>query len=77
MFTGFLPLWCGIASQEQAAELVKINYVADDRLRARWGVRSLSSRETMYSMAFSSNPSNWLGPVWIIENYVVWKGLHR
>jgi putative isomerase len=41
MFTGFLPLWCGIASQAQADELVKINYLADDRLCARWGfVRS-------------------------------------
>jgi putative isomerase len=29
----------------------------------------------MYSLAFSSNPSNWLGPVWIIVNYLVWKGL--
>jgi putative isomerase len=77
MFTGFLPLWCGIASQKQADELVKINYVADDRLCARWGVRSLSSRESMYSLAFSSNPSNWLGPVWIIVNYFAWKGLQR
>jgi len=31
----------------------------------------------MYSMEFSSNPSNWLGPVWIIVNYFVWKGLQR
>ena len=77
MFTGFLPLWCGIASQTQANELVKINYLADDRLRARWGVRSLSSRESMYSLAFSSNPSNWLGPVWIIVNYFAWKALQR
>jgi putative isomerase len=77
MFTGFLPLWCGIASEAQAAELVKVNYVADDRLRARWGVRSLSSRESMYSLAFSSNPSNWLGPVWIIVNHFAWKGLQR
>jgi len=77
MFTGFLPLWCGIASQAQADELVKTNYLADDRLRARWGVRSLSSRESMYSLAFSSNPSNWLGPVWIIVNYFAWKGLER
>jgi len=29
----------------------------------------------MYSMEFSSNPSNWLGPVWIVVNYFVWKGL--
>jgi putative isomerase len=77
MFTGFLPLWCGIASQAQATELVKINYAADDRLRARWGVRSLSSLESMYSLAFSSNPSNWLGPVWILVNYFAWKGLQR
>jgi putative isomerase len=77
MFTGFLPLWCGIASPTQAGELVKINYLADDRLCARWGVRSLSSREPMYSLAFSSNPSNWLGPVWIIVNYFTWKALQR
>jgi len=77
MFTGFLPLWCGIASQKQADELVKNNYLADDRLCAGWGVRSLSSRESMYSLAFSSNPSNWLGPVWIIVNYLAWKGLQR
>jgi putative isomerase len=77
MFTGFLPLWCGIASQAQAAELVKVNYAADDRLNARCGIRSLSSRESMYSLAFSSNPSNWLGPVWIIVNYLTWKGLQR
>jgi putative isomerase len=77
MFTGFLPLWCGIASPAQAEALVKVNYRADDRLCARWGVRSLSSRESMYSLAFSSNPSNWLGPVWIIVNYLTWKGLER
>jgi putative isomerase len=31
----------------------------------------------MYSLDFSSNPSNWLGPVWIIANYFVWKALKR
>jgi putative isomerase len=31
----------------------------------------------MYSLVFSSNPSNWLGPVWIIVNYFVWKGLNN
>jgi putative isomerase len=76
-FTGFLPLWCGIAPQQNAEKLVSTNYLADDRLRAQWGARSLSSRETMYSLDFSSNPSNWLGPVWIIVNYFVWKALQR
>ena len=31
----------------------------------------------MYSLEFSSNPSNWLGPVWIMVNYFVWKALQR
>ena len=74
-FTGFLPMWCGLATPDQAKMLVQANYLADDRFRGTWGVRSLSSRESMYSMDFSSNPSNWLGPVWIIVNYFVWKGL--
>jgi putative isomerase len=74
-FTGFLPLWCGLATPDQAKGLVQTNYLADDRLRGNWGVRSLSSKESMYSMDFSSNPSNWLGPVWIVVNYFVWAGL--
>jgi len=77
MFTGFLPLWCGIAPQQNAQKLITTNYLADDRLCAQWGARSLSSLETMYSLKFSSNPSNWLGPVWIIVNYFVWKALQR
>jgi putative isomerase len=77
MFTGFLPLWCGIAPQQNADKLIRANYLADDRLCAQWGARSLSSRETMYSLEFSSNPSNWLGPIWIIVNYFVWKSLQR
>jgi putative isomerase len=77
MFTGFLPMWCGIASKEQARQMVETNYLADDRIRCDFGVRTLSNRETMYSLAFSSNPSNWLGPVWIIANYFVWKALRN
>jgi putative isomerase len=77
MFTGFLPLWCGIAPQQNAQKLISANYLADDRLCAQWGARSLSSRETMYCLEFSSNPSNWLGPVWIIVNYFVWRALQR
>ena len=74
-FTGFLPLWCGLATSDQAKALVQTNYLADDRFRGNFGVRSLSSKEAMYCMDFSSDPSNWLGPVWIIVNYFVWKGL--
>lgn len=76
-FTGFLPLWCRLAAPEQAKALVEANYLADDRFRAAWGVRSLSSLEPMYCMDFSSNPSNWLGPVWIVVNYFAWHALRN
>lgn len=76
-FTGFLPLWCGLATPAQAGALVRTNYLADQRFRADWGVRSLSSLETMYCLDFSSNPSNWLGPVWIIVDYFVWRALQN
>ena len=75
VFTGFLPLWCGLPTHERAAELVETHYNADQKFRADWGVRSLAQNESMYSLDFSSNPSNWLGPIWIIVNYLVWKGL--
>lgn len=76
-FTGFLPLWCGLATHEQATRLVEANYLADDRFRCDWGVRSLSSMEPMYDLRFSSNPSNWLGPVWGLINHMVWKALRN
>lgn len=75
MFTGFLPMWAGVASKEQAADLVRLHYRNDATFRAPSGVRSMSRQETMYSLDFSSNPSNWLGPTWIIVNYLVWCGL--
>lgn len=74
MFTGFLPLWCELASSEQANDLLHLHYLNSEKLRAPAGIRSLSAEESMYSLARSSNPSNWLGPVWIIVNYFVWKG---
>lgn len=73
-FTGFLPMWCKLASREQAAELVE-HLQNPKTFAAEYGVRTLSAAESMYSLAASSNPSNWLGPIWIVANYLVWKGL--
>jgi putative isomerase len=75
MFTGFLPMWCGVASKDHANDLVQLHYENDKTFHAKAGVRSLSKLETMYTLDFSSNPSNWLGPTWIVVNYLVWKGL--
>lgn len=76
LFTGFLPLWCGAASREQAAAL-RDHAMNADTFLAPNGLRSLSRREPMFTLARSNNPSNWLGPVWILASYLVWRGLRR
>lgn len=74
MFTGFLPLWCGLAGREQARAL-RAHASDPGSFEAAAGVRTLSARETMYELVASGNPSDWLGPIWIVSNYLVWKGL--
>jgi putative isomerase len=70
----FLPLWAGTASRRQAEQMVE--RVRDPRtFRATYGVRTLSPLEKMYDLRASNNPSNWLGPVWGMSNYMVFRGL--
>jgi putative isomerase len=78
LFTGFLPLWCGIATPEQARILVEAHLRNPDEFDAPYGMRSLSKREKMYDPCTdSANPSNWLGPVWVVANHMVCEGLRR
>jgi glycogen debranching enzyme len=73
-WSSFLPLWAGLASQEQAGRMVE--RIRDPRtFAATYGIRTLSRLEKMYDLRASHNPSNWLGPVWGISNYMVFRGL--
>jgi putative isomerase len=73
-WSSFLPLWAGQASQEQAERMVE-RYLDTRTFHANYGVRTLSRLEKMYDLRASNNPSNWLGPVWGISNYLVFRGL--
>lgn len=73
-FTGFLPMWCGVATPGQA-EALRAHYLNPRTFNCASGVRSLSAAEKMYDLRASTNPSNWLGPVWVVVNYFVWRGL--
>ena len=42
-----------------------------------YGITTLARNERMFDLSATNNPSNWLGPVWIVANYVVFKGLLR
>jgi len=75
VWSGFLALWAGIATDKQAERIVKEHYLNPKTFFAPYGVRTLSKMEKMYKVETSCNPSCWLGPVWGISNYMVFEGL--
>ncbi|HEX2862140.1 MAG TPA: trehalase family glycosidase [Lacunisphaera sp.] len=74
-WSGFLALWAGLATREQAARVVAEHFRNTRTFNAPFGVRTLSRLEKMYNLRASGNPSSWLGPVWGISNYLTWRGL--
>ena len=75
VWSGFLAMWSGVATPDQARKMVEQNYMDTNTFNAPYGVRSLSKLEKMYDLRATSNPSNWLGPVWVNANYFVFRGL--
>lgn len=76
-WSGFLSMWSGIATPEQAERIVRENLLDERSFWAPYGVRTLSKYEKMYQIKATNNPSCWLGPVWGISNYLVFCGLLR
>ena len=77
VWSGFMAMWAGIATPEQAERMVRENLLDERTFCAPYGVRTLSRQEKMYSMAATHNPSNWRGPIWGISNYLTFRGLVR
>ncbi len=75
VWSGFMAMWSGIATPEQAKRMVEENLLDDKAFWAPFGVRTLSKYEKMYCVVPSGNPSCWLGPIWGISNYMVFRGL--
>ncbi len=72
----FLPMYAGICSESQAEKMC-LHLTENDDFFAEYGIRTLAKNEKMYSLVKSGNPSNWLGAIWVIANYCVYKGLAR
>lgn len=70
----FLPLYAGLATPEQSARMIERHFM-DDKFNSAHGLRSLPTDEKAYSLEATSNPSNSLGPVWLIYNYFAFFGL--
>lgn len=73
----FLPMYAGICDDERAERMCG-HLRENDELLAKYGIRTLAKNEKMYSLVKSQgNPSNWLGAIWTVANYCVYKGLVR
>ena len=75
VWSGFLAMWADIATPEQSERIVREHFKNTETFNAPYGIRTLSKMEKMYNLKATGNPSSWLGPVWGISNYMVWKGL--
>lgn len=74
-WSGWMALWAGIATPEQARKMVAANLTDGWEFLSPYGIRTLSKKEKMYNVRGTNNPSNWLGPVWGVSCYMTWRGL--
>ena len=70
----FLPMFAGISDQEQNRIMIEKHYL-DEKFLSPNGLRSTAEDERMYCIKGTSNPSNNLGPIWILHNYIPFVGL--
>jgi neutral trehalase len=66
---GFLPLWAGIADQDQATTLIG-KLTNPDKFWRKYGIPSLAADDSYY------NPKGyWNGPVWVEWDFLILHGL--
>jgi alpha,alpha-trehalase len=77
-YSCFLPLWGGLATQQQANRMIQGFLMNPDHMRSPWGIRTLSRQDPTYNNVNMINPhSNWQGPIWPIATYLYFHGLLR
>ena len=73
-WSGFIPMWAGFATPEQAEALA--GHMFDPAtFDSDFGICTLAKDEKMFNLSATNNPSNWLGPIWLVANYVAFRGL--
>lgn len=70
---GFLPLWSKSVSQERADILVK-TLTNPDKFWRKYGVPTLAADDPWYS-PYVDYCCKWNGPVWLLWDYMVFRGL--
>ncbi len=72
---GFLPMWAHVAGKDQARALVK-HLTDPNTFWRKYGIPSLSAADPNYT-PFVDGCCRWNGPVWLLWNYMVLKGLQN
>lgn len=73
--SAFIPLWIGVASQEQANRLVKEHLINEKEFWFKYPVSTYAATEPDYYQGRRTNECNWRGPTWIPTNYMIFHGL--
>lgn len=73
-WSGFIPLWAGFATTEQAESMME-HYKDEELFHSNYGITTLAKDEKMFNLEATNNPSNWLGGIWLVSNYIVFRGL--
>jgi len=71
VWTSFTPLWAKLATPAQAKRMIEKHLLAPAEFWAPRGVRTLAAGEPGYA----PKDGYWRGPVWVISNYLVMRGL--
>ncbi len=70
---GFLPMWAGVATKEQAARLVQ-HMTNPQSFWRRYGVPTLAADDAYYN-GNVTKCCQWNGAVWLLWDYMVFRGL--
>ncbi|WP_026524779.1 MGH1-like glycoside hydrolase domain-containing protein [Butyrivibrio sp. MB2005] len=74
VWSGFLPMLSKTATKEEALELRR-HYHDEQAFTSDYGICTLGKNEKMFNLEATNNPSNWLGPIWLVANYCIFKGM--
>ena len=70
-----MPLWAGVAPPERAKSVIEKFILDPNNLRSPHGTYSLAKCEPAFQVFSNYNPSDWLGPVWVISTYLTFRAL--
>lgn len=72
---GFMPLWAGVASPEQAKRLVREHLTNPKTFWLTYPVATYAATELDYCQGVRTRECNWRGTAWIPTNYMIMHGL--